>query len=604
MMGRNEIRQVDPEIPAVCRSIIDLLCRNDVFAALRELASSPLADGIPGEYIRGLTAVVSGDLPVARVIFEKLVRRNRSNPHFKYYLAYVCLKQGDAKAIPLLREIREKDPQRFPDLESLLIASHLLQGEWGDACACSIDLLGRTGLTLSRNERDWIVRALVRGTLEFAEKRDTPAVMQLTELLDRMNPGAGIRRFVSEMREYCGTIEAANLLKAGKSREALELLERLYEKNKRNHDVLKFLSICHEQLEDYNRANIFWKKFSKLHQKSGGKNGDSGSGMLAYTHRMIGYNYLRIGKRSKAVSEFRKSLRFNPADSNLRKRLIMLYLSLKRQEDASRELDYLMDTEPGDPETHLAAGMVLTGSQDWERAYREWKKAWELGADLRPYEDEVWISAASLLRMWAEEERYREIMDEIDPILEWMDHDEEFLMYRAVGLLGTGETREGKRLIDRLSRRILAEEVLYVDLAYYCDRFGLKRQMKRFMKRGMAEYGNRHTFYMDLIVLYHLRNKDQRADEIFRDATESFQNREEREFLLCTLYVALSERNLAAAKRYADLLKRIDPESPRGLLTLGMVFAAERKRKKAIECFEIAREMGYDVDSFLEDLSY
>ena len=603
-MRKKTTRQVDPEIMAECTSILDLLRGNDVVAALRELASSPVADGTPGEYIRGLAAILGGDFPVARVIFEKLVRRDRSKPHFKYYLAYICLKQGDARATALLREVREQDPRRFPDLQSLLTASHLLQGEWADACVCGIDALGDTGRSLSRKELDWIARALVRGAVECVEKGNARRAMQLTELLDRTNPGAGIRWFAKEMREYCGTVEAANLMKVEKPRDALNILERLYEKNKRNYDVLKFLSICHEQLGDCNRANIFWKKLSKLQQKTAGKDGDSVSGTLAYTHRMIGYNYLRIGKRSKAVSEFRKALRFNPADSELRKRLITLYIDLRRMEEASREMDFLIETEPRDPETHLAAAMVLTGSQAWESAYRAWKKAWELGADLRPYEDEVWISASRLFRMWAEEERYREIMDEIDPVLEWLDNDEEFLMYRAVGLLGMGEAKEGKKLIDRLSRSAIAEEWLYIDLVYYCDRFGMKRQMKRCMKRGMAEYEDRHSFYMDLIVCYHLREKEQRANEIFREAIESFGAKEDTEFLLSTLYASLSDRGLPGAKFYADLLKDIDPESPRGLITLGTVFAMERKRKKAIECFEKAQAMGIDVDSFLDESLY
>ena len=128
-------------------------------------------------------------------------------------------------------------------------------------------------------------------------------------------------------------------------------------------------------LEKPQKSSIF--SFIKLRKKFSIREKRS----KALAHYMMGIIYDNKGKVNLAISEYRKSLKYNPNLTLPRLRLGADYLFLGQEEKAFIEFKLIIKLEPENSQARLLLALIYTSRGDFEKAGSEYKKIIEYNPD-------------------------------------------------------------------------------------------------------------------------------------------------------------------------------------------------------------------------------
>lgn len=128
------------------------------------------------------------------------------------------------------------------------------------------------------------------------------------------------------------------------------------------------------ELGRHQEAENAFRRAQELDTRDGTRFPSQVGNQIANAHANLGDLYMLADSPRQAVEQYREALRVRTRFLDIREKLAEALLAIGENEDARRELERVLDEEPGFLQARLKLGVVLQRLGDTEAAVREWKR--------------------------------------------------------------------------------------------------------------------------------------------------------------------------------------------------------------------------------------
>ncbi len=173
-------------------------------------------------------------------------------------------------------------------------------------------------------------------------------------------------------------------------------------------------------------------------------------------HENLAITFMKAGLLDQAILEYRKLLELRPEDSTSRFTLAQIYTRVGRLQEAAQEYRGVLAREDA-PKVHFYLANALAGSNAFEAAVEEYRKALEKMAD----SGEIWHNLGVTLGRW---EKPGEAIEPLQKAVKLLPGNGEYRHDLALALLGQGKTAEAVEQLRQAVALVPSEAVYQRDL--------------------------------------------------------------------------------------------------------------------------------------------
>jgi tetratricopeptide (TPR) repeat protein len=137
------------------------------------------------------------------------------------------------------------------------------------------------------------------------------------------------------------------------------------------------------ELGRHQEAERAFRQAQDLDTRDGTRFPSQVGNQIANALGQLGDLYMVADSPREAVEQYREALRVRRRFLDIREKLAEALLAIGENEEARKELERVLDEEPGFAQARLKLGVVLQRLGDRDGAVREWKRVWSQRPDDR-----------------------------------------------------------------------------------------------------------------------------------------------------------------------------------------------------------------------------
>lgn len=197
--------------------------------------------------------------------------------------------------------------------------------------------------------------------------------------------------------------DAEQLLKQGKFKESIELLEKLLEKDERNPDVNFLLGLNYEKIGDFSSAIMYYKRILKF-----GRYNQRINEILVRTH--LANSYLNIENFTEAKNEYLILTQIEPSNAEHYFNVGKIFFKGKLYSNAIKFLKQAIEINS----RHFESFSIIGKCFFYQRIFSEAKNYLEKAKELNPKEPENLYYLAQTLRYLGEFNKAIEVLEIVE----------------------------------------------------------------------------------------------------------------------------------------------------------------------------------------------
>lgn len=442
----------------------------------------PSSEDANGCFLWGVVRAKAGDIPGALGCLARAVDLAPGNPHFWRALGEVQARAGDS--------------------------------------AAAGESLGRA-LALGAGEvvREWLAANRQALVLRAAQDEDFDTVIRLWE--EELGGARGDA--VLALAHFCRGNRAAHEGRWEEARADWERALQLGPGISDLPDVLHNLALLYERRGNRQEAIRYWRRTISAWSALVSRGGDERplGQYLALAYRRLADLLLEEGNLDEARLDLEIALRYDPADAQSQKDLVMIWLILGEEARAAQVLRQIVEQQPGDAEAVAALARIHWRLDEEDEALRVLRR----GLVAAPDHPVLIPLLAEMSRSRALDCIHRRDLEgarrHVQEALRVAPDDPQTMSVVGVLAYREGHRREGDRWFEKALLRAGSDPQVYLILGVAQFMVGHPRKASGYLKKAMELSGYDAEICYQAGRTYLAYDRQSQAGEAFRRALDS-----------------------------------------------------------------------------------